>query len=169
MNLVVCGACQRHVKRGDSVCPFCGKSLTALLRPAPAGALALGIAVAMASCGNGNDASFATAYGPPPCDGGFCPASRLCVDYSALSSPCEPSEDGGCPAGLVSADSCVDPSSGATRTPGCTYAPLGARCVDSPPVPPYGYYTEAYLCASLCDGGAACKFGGSAGVTCTLK
>ena len=64
-GLIVCAACERHVKRGDGVCPFCGVKLSctdADARKAPsrlsrAALLTLGAAgvittsVAATSCG----------------------------------------------------------------------------------------------------------------------
>ena len=165
MALVVCGVCRRHVKRADSVCPFCGASMPKAFRPGLGGALVLGMGLAVAGC-NEAEPNEASAYGPPPCNGPPCADHQICAKYTASSTRCEPAQDGGCPAGLVSAASCVAPSSGATLTPGCT-DPVGTRCVAMPPVPAYGYYTEVYVCASLCDGGTACTFWGE-GLDCTL-
>jgi hypothetical protein len=67
MALVVCGVCQRHVKRADSVCPFCGASVPTAFRPVLGGALVLGVGLAMASCGN--DANSVPLYGPASFDG----------------------------------------------------------------------------------------------------
>jgi hypothetical protein len=50
MALVVCGVCQRHVKRADSLCPFCGATMPREFRPALGGALVLGVGLAVVSC-----------------------------------------------------------------------------------------------------------------------
>jgi hypothetical protein len=161
MALVVCGACRRHVKGADSVCPFCGASMPTTFRPALGGALLLGIGLAVASCSSGDNGAVA-AYGPPPCNGPPCDSNQVCVTYTASSTRCEPTQDGGCPAGLISANSCVDPSSKATLTPGCTY-PVGTRCVDHSP----GDDSIA-VCAAVCDGGTECHDGIGI-VTCALN
>ncbi len=53
MRLVLCDRCQRHVRRGDSICPFCGA-------PRPASRAGLGAAVILGTglsvgCGTGSD------------------------------------------------------------------------------------------------------------------
>jgi hypothetical protein len=48
MALVVCGACQCHVKRADSVCPFCGASMPMGFSPGLGEALLLGMGLAVA-------------------------------------------------------------------------------------------------------------------------
>lgn len=58
MALVICGACDRHLRRGDAVCPFCGAPAVAAsvdVRPRTRGtrlALLLGgaVAVGAAAC-----------------------------------------------------------------------------------------------------------------------
>jgi hypothetical protein len=50
MALMVCDVCQRHVKRAESVCPFCGASMPTGFGPVLGGALVLGIGLAMVSC-----------------------------------------------------------------------------------------------------------------------
>jgi hypothetical protein len=160
MALVVCRRCQRHVKRADSVCPFCGAPMPTTLRPALGGALVLGMGLAMASCGG--DPNAANAYGPPPCNGAPCGMNQACVQYMSWSpTRCEPLEDGGCPAGLEYADSCSDPSSGATRAPGCVDPPVVTRSAD------LAGGCGSDLCSCVCDGGAACNHGPY--VMCTLS
>lgn len=61
MALIPCSTCDRHVRPGDSSCPFCG---AAMLRAAPLrsglAAMTLAIPLAMASC------RAQTKYGGPP-------------------------------------------------------------------------------------------------------
>ena len=160
--LVVCQQCQRHVKRADSVCPFCGAPVLTALRAALGRTLALGMGLAASSYGC--EPNSAAAYGPPSCNGAPCGMNQACVQYmSWLPTRCEPMEDGGCPAGLEYAASCTDPSSAATRSPGCVDPPVVKRCVD---------LADGCrdLCACVCDGGAACDLSsGAADVMCTLS
>ena len=85
MALVLCRGCQRHVKRGEAVCPFCGtaQSSERVLGRALGSAMLLGVGLAVASCGGEfapeDDAGTTVdsgsvtplygpvpAYGPPP-------------------------------------------------------------------------------------------------------
>ncbi len=67
MALVVCSVCRRHVKRTDSVCPFCGAAMPTGFRPGLGGALVLGMGLAVTSCGEPNPAP---AYTPAVFTGG---------------------------------------------------------------------------------------------------
>ncbi len=88
-QLRLCGSCDRHVRDGDDVCPFCGEAdLAAPRGRRPASRLsrakyvAFGVAVAAAAatgCGDGagdSDAGppdagdIAAPYGAPPIRGG---------------------------------------------------------------------------------------------------
>jgi hypothetical protein len=54
MALVVCEQCRRHVRHGESVCPFCG----ALRTPSRLGlgtAVILGAGLCLGGCGSGTD------------------------------------------------------------------------------------------------------------------
>ena len=57
MALVVCSQCRRHVKRGESVCPFCGapQSAPGGLRRGLGAAVFLGAGLAVGGCGSGTD------------------------------------------------------------------------------------------------------------------
>jgi hypothetical protein len=57
MALVICGRCQRHVKRGESVCPFCGapRSAPGGLRRGLGAAVVLGAGLCVGGCGTGSD------------------------------------------------------------------------------------------------------------------
>jgi hypothetical protein len=55
MALLVCGQCRRHVKRGESVCPFCGTPQPSGLRRGLGAAVILGAGLAVSGCGSGTD------------------------------------------------------------------------------------------------------------------
>jgi hypothetical protein len=55
MALVICGRCQRHVKRGEPVCPFCGTPQPSGLRRSLGAAVILGAGLAVGGCGTGSD------------------------------------------------------------------------------------------------------------------
>jgi hypothetical protein len=54
MALVVCGRCQRHVKRGEAVCPFCGAPRSAA-RLGLGAAVILGTGLCLGGCGTSSD------------------------------------------------------------------------------------------------------------------
>jgi len=57
MALVICERCRRHVKRGESVCPFCGapRSSPGGLRRSLGAAVVLGAGLAVGGCGINSD------------------------------------------------------------------------------------------------------------------
>ena len=69
MDLVLCSACQRHVKKDEKACPFCGAQRRGLA--AKAGIVA-GIALGLAVAGCENATPL---YGLPPVDSGVADAN----------------------------------------------------------------------------------------------
>jgi hypothetical protein len=53
--LAICGRCQRHVKRGELVCPFCGAPQPSALRRSLGAAVVLGAGLCVGGCGTGSD------------------------------------------------------------------------------------------------------------------
>jgi hypothetical protein len=143
MALVLCRRCQRHIRREDATCPFCGTSMPGELGSLGA-AMVLGLGLTLGSCAG--EGQTAPAYGPPPCEGQMCGAGQACVRYGSATL-CQAQEDGGCPAGLLRTASCSDPTSGATLSPGCA----SPGCVDVPA-------GCSDLCTCLCyaSGAATC-------------
>jgi hypothetical protein len=149
MALVTCRRCQRHVRREDATCPFCGAPMARDLGSRAVGAaLVLGFGLTLGSCAgdDDDDPNPVNVYGPAPCEGQMCGAGQVCVHYGSAAL-CQAEADGGCPAGLAHTASCSDPSSGATLSPGCA----SRGCADIPS-------GCTFLCDCLCYaiGAATC-------------
>ena len=161
--LVVCQQCQRHVKRADSVCPFCGAPVLTALRAALGASLVLGMGLAVASCsGEGSDPSSAAAYGPPPCNGAPCPTNQVLREVHELVAHAMRADGGRWLPGRARVCLLLRLSRprGPRGSPVAQTRP-SIRCVD---LPEDGYHD---LCSSVCDGGAACEF--QTYVMCTLN
>lgn len=113
MALIPCSSCDRHVRPGDSACPFCG---AAMLRPAPLrsglAAMTLAIPLAMASC------RAKTKYGGPP------PPETAPVEQTTAA---DPNQDSTAPEPATTSGAEADTDDGSER--------LEAPMYGTPPEP----------------------------------
>jgi hypothetical protein len=130
--LVLCRVCQRHVRREEAACPFCGAPTA---RELGGGAVGVAVLLALASCACDSDPGAGALYGPAPCEGQMCGDRQVCVHHGTTNL-CQAEADGGCPAGLLPVAACFDPASGAKVSPGCA----SRGCADIPAG-----------CTTLCD------------------
>jgi hypothetical protein len=88
-RLVVCVHCDRHVRRSEHACPFCGKALPAQPKTGAAVVAASIVAVAMLGCGGAQpDPKPAPAYGPPPTEDPAPPADEAdAVEDGVVPAP----------------------------------------------------------------------------------
>jgi hypothetical protein len=189
MPLLVCRNCQRHVKRADSVCPFCGRSM-----PSRAGHLeahgtiiGLGMGLVLGSCELGAALYAAPDPGVPTSiptdaaspdggDGALADQASADAPDAAEDAPGNACGDAACQPGQA----CVlitggpAPRCQATEDGGCpaglVYASfcsssgvqLSPGCTDPPPAP--GCVDLADGCTDLC----ACLCGSPGGSACSV-